>query len=53
MITIKEVTEKNGNDIVTYVWRVDESKPRMWLDGYNYRFNSTLVEVRRVTTKTR
>ena len=49
----REVTERNGNDIVTYVWHIDESKPRIWLDGYNYRFNSTLIDIIRVPSNPR
>lgn len=45
----KEVVSKNGNDIVKYVWVVDTSKPSCWIEGYQYQFNSTLIEVRKVS----
>ena len=37
--------------MVTYVWEVDESKPRMWKDGHEYRFNSQLTEIIVVSLK--
>jgi hypothetical protein len=41
MITIK--VGKDGNGFVAHVWRIDEDKPKMWLEHSSYQFNSTLL----------
>lgn len=49
----REVTERNGNDMLVMTWEIDESKPRVWLDGFTYRFNSELIGIQRIPTKMR
>jgi hypothetical protein len=46
-IRIVEQTEKNGPDTVTYVWQIDDSQPVVRIEGTQYYFNKTLIEVRR------
>lgn len=43
----REVTDRNGNEIVTHVWLVDMSKPKVWVEGHAYKFNSSLLSVRK------
>lgn len=37
-----------GNELVMYTFAVDPTKPRMWLEGLEYRFNRHLTAVHRV-----
>lgn len=43
----REVTDRNGKELLTHVWHVDTSRPPVWIEGFQYKFNSTLVEIRR------
>ena len=43
----REVTDRNGKELLTHVWHIDTSRPPVWIEGFRYKFNSTLVEVRR------
>lgn len=38
-------TVKNGPRYATYTWEIDESKPQVWIEGHDYKFNSTLIKV--------
>ena len=40
-----------GNDLVQHVFIIDPTKPRMWIDGMQYHFNSHLSSTTRVSGK--
>lgn len=42
---IKTKTVKDGNRFVTYTYEIDETKPRTWVEGQYYCFNSKLISV--------
>lgn len=48
MLTTK--TERNGNQILKITKEVDESKPKCWIEGHEYRFNSNIVSIEVVET---
>ena len=39
----KATPVKNGTEKIFHVWQFDNSKPKMYLDGHFYRFNSKYV----------
>ena len=40
---LKKTAIKDGPYAVVYTWEIDETKPRIWLDGCYYRFNSEII----------
>lgn len=40
-----------GNDLVQRVFTVDPTKPRLWVDGTEYQFNSRLTSTTQVPGK--
>lgn len=36
--------EKNGNDIHVILKIINESKPKCWIENFQYKFNSHIVE---------
>ena len=48
---IKILISVEGNDLVQHRFLIDPTKPRMWIDGWEYKFNSTLEETVRVPGK--
>jgi hypothetical protein len=51
MIDTEVYSIKDGNGTRLFAKRVDTSKPKMWVEGLFYRFNSslTLLEIVRPT----
>lgn len=47
-IIYTKTCSRNGRNARIYERRIDTSKPRMWIEGHEYRFNSTLVRVKDV-----
>lgn len=47
-IIVKKTCARNGTHARIFEWHVDTSKPRMWIEGHEYKFNSTLVRVKDV-----
>ena len=46
----KEI-DVEGNELVCYEYKRDSSRPAIELVGYEYRFNKTLVSVKRLGSK--
>ena len=42
---IQERSVKNGDDLITYELDVDPSKPKAWVEGHEYKFNSRIVSI--------
>lgn len=40
------VLEKNGAQFVELTWAIDPTRPRIWLEGHQYRFSRQLVSQR-------
>jgi hypothetical protein len=48
---VKILISVEGNDLVQHTFSVDVTKPRMWVDGCEYKFNTNLVDTVRVSGK--
>jgi hypothetical protein len=44
MTCLKPILQKNGNGVVVRVWEIDDSKPSVYREGDQYKFNSELVK---------
>lgn len=42
-IIVVKTCARNGRNARIYERHVDTSKPRMWVEGHEYKFNSILV----------
>ena len=40
-----QYSEKNGNGIVHITRTVDINKPKVWVKGHEYKFNSELISI--------
>lgn len=43
----REVIVKNGKDSVALLYHIDTSRPPVWIEGFEYKFNSKLVQIKR------
>ena len=42
---VEKVYQRGASEKITYTWEVQPDKPRMWVEGHEYKFNSRLVKV--------
>ena len=42
--------ERNGNQVLRITTDVDESKPKCWIEGHEYKFNTEIVAVEVIET---
>ena len=43
MIKYALVFAKNGKEEIGYIYRIDDSKPKCYREGFEYKFNSEIV----------
>lgn len=49
MITATNTFVRDGNKYLEIIREVDTSKPKCWVDGHEYKFNSTLISMNEVS----
>ena len=42
--------ERNGNQVLKITKQIDETKPKCWIEGREYKFNSEIVSIEVVET---